>query len=56
MAALGVNRGKELRRSMPLIRARARVDPATLRDEDADLRQVASSSEDHRQDSALRSG
>jgi 3-phenylpropionate/trans-cinnamate dioxygenase ferredoxin reductase subunit len=53
LAALAVNRGKELRRSMPLIKTRARVDPATLRNEDTDLRKVASTMED-RQDSMRR--
>ena len=42
LAALAVNRGKELRRALPLIKARARVDPTALRDEDTDLRTVMS--------------
>jgi 3-phenylpropionate/trans-cinnamate dioxygenase ferredoxin reductase subunit len=40
-AAVAVNRGKELRRSMPVIKARRPVDPAKLRDEDADLKTLA---------------
>jgi 3-phenylpropionate/trans-cinnamate dioxygenase ferredoxin reductase subunit len=56
LAALAVNRGKELRRSMPMIKTRIRIDPAMLRDEDVDLRTVASRSDDHRQDSAGKSG
>jgi 3-phenylpropionate/trans-cinnamate dioxygenase ferredoxin reductase subunit len=38
LAALGLNRGKDVRRSMKLISARARPDPAALQDEDTDLR------------------
>jgi 3-phenylpropionate/trans-cinnamate dioxygenase ferredoxin reductase subunit len=38
LAALGVNHGREVRRAMKLIGARARPDPAKLRDEDVDLR------------------
>lgn len=38
LAALGLNRGKDVRRAMKLIRTRARPDPVRLRDEDADLR------------------
>lgn len=38
LAALGLNRGKDVRRAMKLIRARARPDPGALRDEDVDLR------------------
>jgi 3-phenylpropionate/trans-cinnamate dioxygenase ferredoxin reductase subunit len=37
-AALGLNRGKDVRRAMKLIAVRARPDPAALRDVDADLR------------------
>lgn len=39
-AAVAVNRGKDLRRSMALIKARAQVEPAALRDEDVDLRNL----------------
>jgi 3-phenylpropionate/trans-cinnamate dioxygenase ferredoxin reductase subunit len=38
LAALGVNRGREVRRAMKLISARARPDPQKLRDEAVDLR------------------
>jgi 3-phenylpropionate/trans-cinnamate dioxygenase ferredoxin reductase component len=38
LAALGVNRGREVRRAMKLIGARARPDPQKLRDADVDLR------------------
>jgi 3-phenylpropionate/trans-cinnamate dioxygenase ferredoxin reductase subunit len=38
LAALGLNRGKDVRRSMKLIAARARPDPGDLRDENVDLR------------------
>jgi 3-phenylpropionate/trans-cinnamate dioxygenase ferredoxin reductase subunit len=38
LAALGLNRGKDVRRAMKLIGARAMPDPAALRDEDVDLR------------------
>jgi 3-phenylpropionate/trans-cinnamate dioxygenase ferredoxin reductase subunit len=55
MAALAVNRGKELRRAMSLIKARARIDPAMLRDEDTDLRKLVSTVDEHRQDSAGKS-
>jgi 3-phenylpropionate/trans-cinnamate dioxygenase ferredoxin reductase subunit len=41
LAALGLNRGKEVRRSMKLIRDRARPDPMLLRGEDVDLRTLA---------------
>ncbi|HEX9823956.1 MAG TPA: FAD-dependent oxidoreductase [Actinomycetota bacterium] len=40
LAALGMNRGREVRRSMKLIAARATPDPAALRDEDTDLRDL----------------
>lgn len=40
LAALGLNRGKEVRRSMKLIRERAKPDPKLLRDEDVDLRKL----------------
>jgi 3-phenylpropionate/trans-cinnamate dioxygenase ferredoxin reductase component len=38
LAALGLGRGREVRRAMKLIAAGARPDPAALRDEDVDLR------------------
>jgi 3-phenylpropionate/trans-cinnamate dioxygenase ferredoxin reductase subunit len=38
LAALGVNRGKDVRRAMKLVSARARPDPQKLRDDDVDLR------------------
>lgn len=40
-AAVAVNRAKDLRRAMSLIRARLPVEPSALRDEDADLRKLA---------------
>lgn len=39
-AAVGLNRGREVRRSMPLIRAGSQVSVEKLRDEDVDLRKV----------------
>jgi 3-phenylpropionate/trans-cinnamate dioxygenase ferredoxin reductase subunit len=41
LAAVAVNRGKDLRRSIPLIKARRPVGPAKLRDPDLDLRTLA---------------
>ena len=41
LAAVAVNRGKDLRRSIPLIKARRPVKPAKLRDPDVDLRTLA---------------
>jgi 3-phenylpropionate/trans-cinnamate dioxygenase ferredoxin reductase component len=38
LAALGLNRGKDVRRAMKLIRVRARPDPAELQDDSTDLR------------------
>ena len=38
LAALGLNRGKDVRRAMKLISARARPDPSALSDPDVDLR------------------
>jgi 3-phenylpropionate/trans-cinnamate dioxygenase ferredoxin reductase subunit len=38
LAALGLNRGKDVRRAMKVISARAMPDPAALADEDVDLR------------------
>jgi len=41
LAAVAVNRGKDLRRSIPVIKARRPVEPAKLRDPDLDLRTLA---------------
>jgi 3-phenylpropionate/trans-cinnamate dioxygenase ferredoxin reductase subunit len=41
LACLGVNRGKDVRRAMKLIRGRGKPDPSVLRDEDVDLRTLA---------------
>lgn len=41
LAAVAVNRGKDLRRSIPLIKARRPVEPAKLRNPDLDLRVLA---------------
>ncbi|MDP9257304.1 MAG: FAD-dependent oxidoreductase [Actinomycetota bacterium] len=41
LAAVAVNRGKDLRRSIPLIKARRPVKPAKLRNPDLDLRTLA---------------
>jgi 3-phenylpropionate/trans-cinnamate dioxygenase ferredoxin reductase subunit len=38
--AVGLNRGKEVRRSASIIRARRPVDPAVLRNEDVDLKKL----------------
>lgn len=40
-AVAALNRGKDVRRAMPLIRARATVDPERLKDEEVDLRRLA---------------
>jgi 3-phenylpropionate/trans-cinnamate dioxygenase ferredoxin reductase subunit len=40
-AAVALNRARDLRRAMGLVRAQAAVDPALLRDEDTDLRTLA---------------
>jgi 3-phenylpropionate/trans-cinnamate dioxygenase ferredoxin reductase component len=42
LAAVAVNRGRDLRRSMPLIKAREPIDAARLCDLDVDLRALAS--------------
>jgi 3-phenylpropionate/trans-cinnamate dioxygenase ferredoxin reductase component len=42
LAAVAVNRGRDLRRSMPLIKSQEPVDAAGLCDLDADLRELAS--------------
>jgi 3-phenylpropionate/trans-cinnamate dioxygenase ferredoxin reductase subunit len=39
-AVVGLNRGKDVRRAMPLIKARATVDPRQLGDEDVSLRSL----------------
>ncbi|HEV3473834.1 MAG TPA: oxidoreductase C-terminal domain-containing protein, partial [Actinomycetota bacterium] len=44
LACLGMNRGREVRRSMKLIAGRARPDPAALRDEDVDLKSLVPAS------------
>ncbi|MGH3119294.1 MAG: NAD(P)/FAD-dependent oxidoreductase [Gaiellales bacterium] len=41
-AAVGMNRGKDVRRSMQLIHARAGASPRQLRDDDQDLRKLVS--------------
>jgi 3-phenylpropionate/trans-cinnamate dioxygenase ferredoxin reductase component len=41
LAALGLNRGKDVRRAIKLISGKVRPDPKLLRDEDADLRKLA---------------
>ena len=41
-AAVGMNRGKDVRRSMKLIKARATASAKQLRDENQDLRKLAS--------------
>jgi len=40
-AAVAVNRGKDLRRTIPLIKARRPIEPSMLRDEDVDLKTLA---------------
>ena len=42
-AVVALNRGKDVRRVMPLIKARATVDPRKLGDEDVDLRRLVES-------------
>ena len=39
-AAVAINRGKDVQRVMPLIKARVQVDPAKLGDENVDLRSL----------------
>jgi 3-phenylpropionate/trans-cinnamate dioxygenase ferredoxin reductase subunit len=43
LASVAINRGKDLRRSMPLIKSQVEVDPARLRDEGVDLTQLGQS-------------
>lgn len=40
-AVVGLNRGKDIRRAMPLIKSRELLDPRQLADEDIDLRSLA---------------
>ncbi len=40
LACAGVNRPRDVRRSMPLIKARSRVEPSWLEDEDLDLHKL----------------
>ncbi|MGE0361423.1 MAG: NAD(P)/FAD-dependent oxidoreductase [Vicinamibacterales bacterium] len=40
-AVVALNRGKDVRRAIPLIRSREAVDPARLKDEEVDLRRLA---------------
>lgn len=40
LASVAINRSKDLRRSMPLIKSQVQVEPARLRDEGADLAQL----------------
>jgi 3-phenylpropionate/trans-cinnamate dioxygenase ferredoxin reductase component len=40
-AVVGVNNARDVRRTMPLIKARRKVDPDRLRDESLDLRSLA---------------
>jgi 3-phenylpropionate/trans-cinnamate dioxygenase ferredoxin reductase component len=42
LAAVAVNRGRDLRRSIPLIKAREPIDAAKLCDLNIDLRELAS--------------
>ena len=42
-AAVGLDRGRDVRRSGPLIRARRPLDPIALKDEDVDLKKLAAS-------------
>jgi 3-phenylpropionate/trans-cinnamate dioxygenase ferredoxin reductase subunit len=48
LAAVAINRGRDLRRSIPLIRAQQTIEAAELRDLDVDLRTLASVQETHR--------
>jgi 3-phenylpropionate/trans-cinnamate dioxygenase ferredoxin reductase component len=45
VAAVGMNRGRDVRRAMPLIRQRAVADPTQLADDDLDLRTLAGATE-----------
>lgn len=48
LAAVAIGRGRDLRRSIPLIKAQRQVEAAKLRDPDIDLRTLASVQETHR--------
>jgi len=48
LAAVAINRGRDLRRSIPLIKAQGEIAAATLHDPDIDLRKLASLQETHR--------
>src|SRR5207244_11652038 len=48
-AAVGLNRGKDVRRVMPLIKSRGAVDLEQLRDEGVDLRSLHSSLGEHQE-------
>jgi 3-phenylpropionate/trans-cinnamate dioxygenase ferredoxin reductase subunit len=48
LAAVSVNRPRDVRRAMPLIRAGARPDPEALRDEEVDLRSLAAPGREQR--------
>jgi 3-phenylpropionate/trans-cinnamate dioxygenase ferredoxin reductase subunit len=43
MGAVGLNRGRDVRRCAPLIRLRRSLDPVALKDEDVDLKKLAAS-------------
>ena len=47
LAAVALDRGRDLRRSIPLIKAQEWVEPANLRDPEMDLRTLASVQETH---------
>jgi 3-phenylpropionate/trans-cinnamate dioxygenase ferredoxin reductase subunit len=48
LAAVALNRGRDLRRSVPLIKAQEQVEAAMLRDPDIDLRTLAGGQKTHR--------
>ncbi|HEV8421485.1 MAG TPA: FAD-dependent oxidoreductase [Actinomycetota bacterium] len=48
MGAVGLGRGKHVRRCGPLIRARRPLDPVALKDEDVDLKRLAASFREER--------
>jgi 3-phenylpropionate/trans-cinnamate dioxygenase ferredoxin reductase subunit len=48
LAAVALNRGRDLRRSIPLIKAQEQVEAAMLRDPDIDLRTLAGVQKTHR--------
>jgi 3-phenylpropionate/trans-cinnamate dioxygenase ferredoxin reductase component len=48
LAAVAINRGSDLRRSIPLIKAQEQVEAAMLRDADIDLRTLAGVQKTHR--------